>query len=138
MQRSFCLAWVSALALVKYSFPNILFKSDDLKHLKDYLTSCCSYGFKCFGWESIYYYKSFLGVFLFALDLRKLQCVQNSLTRIVTNTTKYSHITPVRKAPRWLTIEHHSIFKTVLLVYKFLHSDYPKYFVLSVYKTCKS
>ena len=35
---------------------------------------------------------------LSALDLRKLQCVQNSLARIVANTTKYSHITPVRKA----------------------------------------
>ena len=29
---------------------------------------------------------------LSALDLRKLQCVQNSLARIVANTTKYSHI----------------------------------------------
>ena len=31
---------------------------------------------------------------LTALDLRKLQCVQNSLSRIVTNTTECSHITP--------------------------------------------
>ena len=35
---------------------------------------------------------------LSALDLRKLQCVQTSLARIVANTTKYSHITPFRKA----------------------------------------
>ena len=41
---------------------------------------------------------------LSALDLRKLQCVQNSLARIVANTTKYSHITPVRKALHWLPI----------------------------------
>ena len=66
-----------------------------------------------------------------------------SLARIVTNTTKYSHITPVRKTLRWLPIEHHSIFKTALLVYKFLHSGYPKYFVPflkprhSVYNTNK-
>ena len=39
---------------------------------------------------------------LSALDLRKLQCVQNSLATIVTNTTKYSHITPVRKTLHWL------------------------------------
>ena len=39
---------------------------------------------------------------LSALDLRKLQCVQNSLARIVTNTTKYSHITPIRKILHWL------------------------------------
>ena len=52
---------------------------------------------------------------LSALDLRKVQCVQNSLARIVTNfnTTRYSHITPVRKTLHWLPTEHHSIFKTL-------------------------
>ena len=57
---------------------------------------------------------------LSALDLRKLQCIHNSLAGIVTNTTKYSHISPVRKIVHWLPIEHCSIFKTALLVYKFL------------------
>ena len=66
---------------------------------------------------------------LSALDLCKLQFVQSSLARIVANTTKYSHITPVRKTLHWLAIEHRSIFKTALLVYKFLHSGYQKYFV---------
>ena len=65
---------------------------------------------------------------LSALDLRKLQCVQNSLARIVANTTKYSHITPVRKALHWLPIKYCSIFKTAVLVYKFLHSGNPEYF----------
>ena len=73
-----------------------------------------------------------------ALDLGN----QSSLARIVTN-TKYSHITPVRKTLHWLPIEHCSIFKTALLVYKFLYSGYPKYFVPflkprhSVYNTRK-
>ena len=62
---------------------------------------------------------------LSALDLRKLQCVQNSLARIVANITKYSHITPVRKALHWLPIKYGSIFKTAVLVYKFLHSGNP-------------
>ena len=65
---------------------------------------------------------------LSAVDLRKLQCVQNSLARIVANTTKYSHITPVKKALHWLPIKYRSIFKTAVLVYKFLHSGNPKYF----------
>ena len=65
---------------------------------------------------------------LSALDLRKLQCVQNSLARIVANTTKYSHITAVRKVLHWLPIKYRSIFKTAMLVYKFLHSGNPKYF----------
>ena len=41
---------------------------------------------------------------------------------------KYSHITPVRKALHWLPIKYRSIFKTAVLVYKFLHSGNPKYF----------
>ena len=49
-----------------------------------------------------------------AHDLCKLQCVQNSFARIITKTTKYSHITPVIK-----TAEHQSVFKTVLLVYNY-------------------
>ena len=65
---------------------------------------------------------------LSALDLSKLQCVQNSLARIIANSTKYSHITPVRKALHWLPIKYRYIFKTAVLVYKFLHSGNPKYF----------
>ena len=81
---------------------------------------------------------------LSALDLRKLQYVKNSLARIVTNTTKYSNITPVRKILYWLPIEHSSIFETALLVYKFLNCCYPKYFApflkprQSVYNTSKN
>ena len=81
---------------------------------------------------------------LSSLDLRKLQCIQNSLARIVTNTTKYSHITPVRKILHWLPIEQRSIFKTALLVYKLLNCGQPRYFapflkpIQSVYNTRKS
>ena len=81
---------------------------------------------------------------LSTLDLCKLQCVQNSLARIVTNTTKYSHITPVRKILHWLPIEQRSIFKTALLMYKFLNCGQPRYFApflkpkQSVYNTRKS
>ena len=34
---------------------------------------------------------------LFKLNIRKLQCIQNSAARIVTNTSKFSRITPVLK-----------------------------------------
>ena len=63
---------------------------------------------------------------LLALDMHKLQCVQNSFARIVANTTKYSHITPVRKALHYLLLKYRSIFKTAVLVYKFLYSGKPK------------
>ena len=47
----------------------------------------------------------------------QIRDLKNALVgRIVTNTTKYPHITPVRKTLQWLPIEHRSIFKTALLV----------------------
>ena len=61
-------------------------------------------------------------------NLRKLQCIQNSLARIVGRTTCLSHTTPLRKALHWLPIRHRCIFKTALLVYKYLHTNCPKYF----------
>jgi len=70
-------------------------------------------------------------------DLHKLQCIQNTLARIVTNTSKFSHITPVLKSLHWLPVEFRSMFKTVTMVYKYIHTGLPKYFSshLSLY-TC--
>ena len=62
------------------------------------------------------------------LNLRKLQCIQNSAARIVTNTSKFSRITPVLKKLHWLPVEYRTVFKTAILVYKFLHSGIPQYF----------
>ena len=61
-------------------------------------------------------------------NLRKLQCIQNSAARIVSNTSRYTSITPVLKKLHWLPVEHRSVFKTATLVYKFLHTGFPKYF----------
>ena len=51
---------------------------------------------------------------LSALDLRRLEYVQNSLARILANTTKYSHITLVKKSLHWLPIMHCFVFKMAL------------------------
>ena len=51
-------------------------------------------------------YCNSLFIGLYALDLGRLHCVQNSLVRIVANTTRYSHVTPVRKRLHWLPIKH--------------------------------
>ena len=76
--------------------------------------------------------KLFKHIYLFrglsVATLRKLQCIQNSLARIVCRTTCLSHTTPLRKALHWLPIRHRCIFKTALLVYKYLHTNCPKYF----------
>ena len=100
----------------------------DLKRLRGYLTHHAALMAANGLVGSRLDYCNFLFRSLSALDLHKLQCVQNCLARIVTNTTKYSHITPVRKILHWLPIEYRSIFKTALLVYKILYCGYPKYF----------
>ena len=72
-----------------------------------------------------------------ALNICKPQCFQNSLVRIVTS-TKYSHITLVRKTFHWSphfksdVKPQINIFETALVVYKFLHSGYPKYLYISL------
>ena len=61
-------------------------------------------------------------------DLRRLECLQNSLARIVTNTSKFSHITPVLKSLHWLPVQYRIKFKTATIIFKFLHTGLPKYF----------
>ena len=61
-------------------------------------------------------------------NFRELHCIQNSAARIVSHISRYTSITPVLKKLHWLPVEHRSVFKTATLVYKFLHTGFPKYF----------
>ena len=64
-------------------------------------------------------------------DVHKLQCIQNSLARIVVNPACFKgifHITPVSKDLHWLPIKFRCIFKTLTLVHKFVHTGLPHYF----------
>ena len=82
-------------------------------------------------WPPIPQFGSLLGycISLFrglsAFNIRKLQCVKNSLAKIVLYSPKFSDITPVCKKLHWLLLV---MFKTTLLVYKFLHTGTPGYF----------
>ena len=73
-------------------------------------------------------------------NLRKLQCIQNNAARIVSNTSRYTSITPVLKKLHWLPVEQRMVFKTATLVYKFLHTGFPRYFApnLSSYSSSYS
>ena len=51
-------------------------------------------------------------------NLNKLQRIQNSLARIITNTSKYQHITPTLKKLHWLPIKQRIDYKLCLLTYK--------------------
>ena len=37
-------------------------------------------------------------------------------------------MTPVLNKLHWLPVEHHTVFKTATLVFRFLHTGFPKYF----------
>ena len=68
-------------------------------------------------------------------NLHRLQSIQNSAARIVTNSSKFTWITPVLRKLYWLPVQFHSEFKIATLVYKFIHTGFPKYFApyLSTY-----
>ena len=51
-------------------------------------------------------------------ELRRLQLVQNSLCRVVTRSSKYSHITPQLKKLHWLPVKYRIQFKIGLITYK--------------------
>ena len=61
--------------------------------------------------------------------MNKLQRVQNCAARVVSNTRKYDHITPVLKELHRLKIEQWIIFKIALLVFKCLNNMAPPYLI---------
>ena len=65
---------------------------------------------------------------LSGFNQHKLQSIQNTLARIVTNHRKYAHVTPILQKLHWLPVKYRCIFKTATLVYKFLHCGSPSYF----------
>ena len=62
-----------------------------------------------------------------AVQLTKLQKLQNSAARLVTLTSVYSHITPVLRDLHWLPVVCRIQFKILLLVYKGLNGKAPAY-----------
>ena len=75
-----------------------------------------------------------------SLQLHKLQCIKNSAARIVSNTSRYTSITPVLKKLHWLPVEQYTVFKTATPFYKFLDTGLPLYFApyLSSYNSSNS
>ena len=68
--------------------------------------------------------------------LQKLQTVQNTAARIITRTSRYSHVTPVLKELYWLPVQNRIEFKIPTLTYKALQDQSPKYItdMLDVYR----
>jgi len=60
-------------------------------------------------------------------DFNKLQCVQNSLARMIGGKRKYDHITPLCKSLHWLPVRSRCMFKVLTLIYKHLSFGTPAY-----------
>ena len=58
-------------------------------------------------------------------QLQKLQHVQNAAARLITQSCKYDHITPVLINLHWLPVEYRVKFKLLLLTFKALNELAP-------------
>ena len=65
-------------------------------------------------------------------NLNKIQRIQNTLARVVTNTSKFEHITPILKKLHWLPIKQRIDYKLCLLTYKTLQIQQPTYLNQSI------
>jgi len=59
--------------------------------------------------------------------ISKLQRIQNTAARIVTRTSRRSHITPILKDLHWLPVKYRVKFKILMHMYKALHEQAPRY-----------
>jgi hypothetical protein len=59
--------------------------------------------------------------------INRLQMIQNTAARILTNTSRFDHITPVLKSLHWLPVQKRIVYKLLLLVYKSVHCLAPSY-----------
>ena len=59
--------------------------------------------------------------------IKRLQHVQNAAARMVVLTPKHEHISPVLQKLYWLPVEHHIIFKVLLMTFKCLNGTVPSY-----------
>ena len=61
-------------------------------------------------------------------NITRLQDIQNCLALFVSGASRFSHVTPILKSLHWLPVKQQIIFKTLLLIYKYLTTGKPKYF----------
>ena len=66
-------------------------------------------------------------------NLNKIQRIQNTLARVVINTSKFEHITPILRKLHWLQIKQRIDYKLCLLTYKTLEIQQPTYLYTIVF-----
>ena len=60
-------------------------------------------------------------------NLARLQLVQNTLARVVTEKSRFCHITPVLSELHWLPVRHRINFKIATITFKVLQFKQPSY-----------
>ena len=63
----------------------------------------------------------------FAYNINKLQLVQNFAARVLTNTKKFDHISPVLRALCWPSIKNQLLMRDVTMLYKIVNGLAPPY-----------
>ena len=62
-----------------------------------------------------------------SFQIQKLQKIQNAAAKLVVQAPKFDSATKIRKELHWLPIPHCIQYKLLLLTYKSLHGQGPKY-----------
>ncbi|XP_046550024.1 uncharacterized protein LOC124259852 [Haliotis rubra] len=72
--------------------------------------------------------------------INRLQCVQDTATRIVSLARKQDHITPILKDLHWLPVQHRITFKILCLAHRCLSGNTPGYLqdLLPIYSPTRS
>ena len=71
-------------------------------------------------------------------SISKLQRVQNTAARLITNTPRNEHITPVLRSLHWLPVKEKMTFKILTLSFKAIHGLAPDYIQILVTLQCPS
>ena len=60
-------------------------------------------------------------------SIHRLQTVQNAAARLLTQSNRWSHITPILTSLHWLPVNFRIHFKILVLTYRALHGQAPQY-----------
>lgn len=62
-------------------------------------------------------------------QINKLQRIQNAAARLITNTSRFDHITPILYKLHWLPVTSRIQYKIILITFKALHGEAPTYII---------